>query len=355
VPITLSGGNTVRVDGTAMPLDVLSGFTFGGTIDLAGISSTSGGSAGITSGNQLQVNEGGNTYSLQLDPAANYSGAVFQLTPDSGSGTSVILEQITTVSSGQTVSNASLTVASFQEVYGTAVGTIVSNGGEQDVYQGGTASGTTVSSSGLQDVFFGGEALGGTIKSAGHQNVSSGGLASGTVINASGFQYVSSCGSVSGTTIIGQQVVFSGGASISAIMSGGLETVSGGTTTATTLLAAGLGLNKTSGPEASPAARRLAATTTINMYSPVAPPSTRPSRLDMKQFTQAVQVSRPPSFPTATSPSMPVPRPAERSLPTGAPSLSTEQRAERSSPPAAAIRFPAPILVQLLIALESKR
>jgi hypothetical protein len=96
---------TLQIDGTTMPTNVISGFVapsnptapgFTGpsyladTIDLTGVPYDSGGIATLqTSNNQLQINENGETYSLQLDPTANFSGDVFPLSSDGSGGTDV--------------------------------------------------------------------------------------------------------------------------------------------------------------------------------------------------------------------------------------------------------------------------
>jgi hypothetical protein len=65
-----------------MPSSTISAFTFGDIIDLASVASGSGGSAVLTSGNVLDVVEGGSTYVLDLNPSQNYSGTKFVLTSD---------------------------------------------------------------------------------------------------------------------------------------------------------------------------------------------------------------------------------------------------------------------------------
>ncbi len=64
-----TGAGTLRIDDTTMPGNVISGFAPGDTIDLAGVTSSGGGSAVLTAGNVLVVSEGGNSYDLQLDPS----------------------------------------------------------------------------------------------------------------------------------------------------------------------------------------------------------------------------------------------------------------------------------------------
>jgi autotransporter-associated beta strand protein len=70
---------TLQIDGSTMPANVISGFVGGDTIDLASVSFVSGGSASIRSGNVLQVVESGQTYDLNFDPTQNFSGGQFNL------------------------------------------------------------------------------------------------------------------------------------------------------------------------------------------------------------------------------------------------------------------------------------
>jgi hypothetical protein len=80
----------------------IGGFGVGDTIDLASVASASGGSAILTSGNVLDVAEGGSTYLLRLDPSKNYTGTQFVLTSDGGGGTDVTIN-VVSVTSGQTL------------------------------------------------------------------------------------------------------------------------------------------------------------------------------------------------------------------------------------------------------------
>jgi autotransporter passenger strand-loop-strand repeat protein len=89
-------GGTLEIDGTSLPTDpvpviggVISGFVSGDTIDLTGIGFDPEGSANLSTGNELQVTEGGKTYGLQFDPVQNFSSDYFHLSSDSGVGTFV--------------------------------------------------------------------------------------------------------------------------------------------------------------------------------------------------------------------------------------------------------------------------
>ncbi|MGY3485429.1 autotransporter passenger strand-loop-strand repeat protein [Bradyrhizobium sp. USDA 4011] len=96
-PISFTGSSgTLKIDGTTMPTNVISGFVPSDTIDLANVSldSTSGATIFETANaspanNVLQVTEGGKTYELQLDGSQPFSGA-FKLSADqSGTGTNI--------------------------------------------------------------------------------------------------------------------------------------------------------------------------------------------------------------------------------------------------------------------------
>src|SRR5438876_7845806 len=72
--ITFAGtGGTLRIDGTTMPTNTISGFVVGDTIDLAGVSFVNGGSVQLGAGNALKLFEDGSTYTLNLDPAQSYT------------------------------------------------------------------------------------------------------------------------------------------------------------------------------------------------------------------------------------------------------------------------------------------
>jgi autotransporter passenger strand-loop-strand repeat protein len=73
-------GGTLRIDGTSMPGSVLSGFTGGDIIDLAGVPYSSAGTSQLLSNNQLQITENGQSYLLQLDRNQTYSA--FRLSSD---------------------------------------------------------------------------------------------------------------------------------------------------------------------------------------------------------------------------------------------------------------------------------
>ena len=91
-PTVFAGSSaTLRIDSATMPVNVISGFAVGDTIDLAGVGFSAGGMAGLAAGNVLQVVAGGQTYGLQLDPSANFAGDFVRLSSDGHGGTDVSL------------------------------------------------------------------------------------------------------------------------------------------------------------------------------------------------------------------------------------------------------------------------
>jgi len=88
ISFALSGGQ-LQIAGSATPTTTISGFVSGDTFDLASIAFDSAGSANLTSGNVLQITESGTTYTLNLDPAQNFTGDFFHLSSDTASGTLV--------------------------------------------------------------------------------------------------------------------------------------------------------------------------------------------------------------------------------------------------------------------------
>jgi len=106
--IDFAGSGALRIDGTTMPPNTISGLAPGDTIDLAGVSFAHGGMAGVTSGNMLQAAVGGTTYDLQLDPAQDLSGDSFALSADGHGGTAVTVKHGLTIN---LIFDASVTTA----------------------------------------------------------------------------------------------------------------------------------------------------------------------------------------------------------------------------------------------------
>jgi autotransporter passenger strand-loop-strand repeat protein len=116
-PIDLADINTiVQIDGSTMPIDVISGFIRGERwIDLTALSISSMSGAQVMSGNVLQVNNGGTLYELQLDTTQNYAGQSLEVLGDGGSGTLIGVGQPVTVLPGSSISNT--TVSSGQPLH----------------------------------------------------------------------------------------------------------------------------------------------------------------------------------------------------------------------------------------------
>jgi autotransporter passenger strand-loop-strand repeat protein len=88
--VVFAGGSAVLdIGGASMPAATISGFAATDTIDLVNVSFSSSGSIGLAANNVLQVIENGATLDIQLDLAATYTGALFQLASDSGTGTDI--------------------------------------------------------------------------------------------------------------------------------------------------------------------------------------------------------------------------------------------------------------------------
>ena len=106
--VTFDGAGTLQIDGTTMPTTTISGFVnTSQTIDLTALSYSSGGSATLTSNNVLDVTEGNQTVSLQLDPSQNYSGHSFDVASDGNGGTTVVDPQtVFTVTSASALNAA---------------------------------------------------------------------------------------------------------------------------------------------------------------------------------------------------------------------------------------------------------
>jgi autotransporter passenger strand-loop-strand repeat protein len=179
-PIDFAGANTeLRIDDTVMPSDVISGFVPGGRwifLDKTGF--TASGSAQVLAGNVLQVVEGAVTDDLQLDPSQNYAGQTFVLLPHGLGNTLVGIGQVVTVSSGGSVSGATISSGIIEEVSGTLISASVASGGTIVVFAGGTASGATLQNAGAEILY--GTDSSTTVNSGGEMRVESGGIASGS-------------------------------------------------------------------------------------------------------------------------------------------------------------------------------
>jgi autotransporter passenger strand-loop-strand repeat protein len=144
--------------------------------------------------------------------------------------TAIDLVSVSSIASGSSASNTSVTLGQAQLVLGRTLGITVASRGEQDV--SGTASNTVIASGGLQLVFSGGTASGGGTIDHGIQYVFAGGSASGTLVASDGTQ--GDYGTAISTTVSGVQYV-GGMASATTVAIGATEyVVSGGTAVNTT-------------------------------------------------------------------------------------------------------------------------
>ena len=96
---TAGDPGTLQLNQPSLFTGTIFGFVAGDEIDLPSAAYTGSGTATLATGNKLQISEGGQTYVLQLDPTANYTGATFLLTPDGDGGTDVS-EAVTPLASG---------------------------------------------------------------------------------------------------------------------------------------------------------------------------------------------------------------------------------------------------------------
>jgi autotransporter passenger strand-loop-strand repeat protein len=217
---TGSGPGLLDISGTAMPTTAVSGLGATDAIDLQGVAYTSAGSVALNSSTDvLTVTEGGSSFALQL--AGSYTGTVFNLTPDTGSGTIVAIDEGSTraVSSGVTSS-----------------GIVLSNGATLDVLSGGMAVSTTVSAGGIASVSGGGSAVSTLVTSRGIEEVQSGGVTSGTVL--SGYASEKVHGEAISTVVgyAASQTVFGGGTAVDSVVDGSVVVSAGGVTRAVRLI-----------------------------------------------------------------------------------------------------------------------
>ena len=242
--IAFVDGGKLQIDGASLPANAISGFLPGAVIDLASIRFQNGATATLSAGNVLRITEGGSTYSLHLNSAQNLSGYQFAAVTDGGSGTLVTIAtaaantvnpgQVRQVQPGQTSTGILVSgLDFFNEAYlqvlsgGTADGTrIIGNYAYQWVEGGGFASGTVVSSGGQEQVWSGASASATSVDSAGFQNVSAGGTAYRTVVHEGGEQ--NTYGTTYNTSVAsaGLQRVYAGTA-YNTLLNGGVQVNSG--------------------------------------------------------------------------------------------------------------------------------
>jgi autotransporter passenger strand-loop-strand repeat protein len=132
------------------------------------------------------------------------------------------------VSSGGIAIDTTVSAGGFEDVDfgGTAIGTLVAGSGVLNVFSGGVTSGTTLIGSpgsiANEFVFGGGLAVNTTVEASAVLDVT-GGAATGTIVDFGGIELVDDFGFSTSATILagGQDLVFSGGATFFANVSGG--------------------------------------------------------------------------------------------------------------------------------------
>ena len=204
----------LKIDGAAAPANLISGFAGADAIDLAGITFDSTGSLSLSAGNMLVLSEGGQSYTLDFDPAQSFAEATFAFAADSGGGTRIFLAGPTvsagnpeTVSSGQTLQNITVLPGGIVVFFGTGEGTTIS-AGQSFVESGGSTNGTILQAGGDEFVELGGSTSG-TLIADGSQEVF--GLAVGTVISG----------------VNARVDLYAGGTTLGTIVSSGVELVIG--------------------------------------------------------------------------------------------------------------------------------
>ncbi|WP_343021233.1 autotransporter outer membrane beta-barrel domain-containing protein [Escherichia coli] len=147
------------------------------------------------------------------------------------------------INSGGSATSTTLNSGGIQAVSsgGVATSTLVNNGGSQYVYSGGNALNASVNDGGRQFVSKGGIAIATSINSGGRQYVRIGGSATDTVINNTGRQFISSGGSTTNTTINsgGGQYLYAGNATKTTVNNGGRQYVSSGGSATDTIVNSG--------------------------------------------------------------------------------------------------------------------
>jgi autotransporter passenger strand-loop-strand repeat protein len=152
--------------------------------------------------------------------ASGVVGANTYFTVDSGASATATLLSYQGGNLGQALEN----------LYGTTTGTVVSAGGNEQVYSGGVASGTSVSNGGFEYVNSGGVAKSTVVSSGGTEFVYDGGAISGASVKGGGLLIISAGGSVTGAS------VSSGGTIDYAVQIIGGQTLLAGLQTSTTVL-----------------------------------------------------------------------------------------------------------------------
>jgi autotransporter passenger strand-loop-strand repeat protein len=216
-------------------LEVFSGGVARGTVTSSGGATIvySGGTidgATLIGFSEIGVGAVGSSVTIMGGGRQNVSGTVLGTVVSNG-GQNVLY-------AGGVASNTVVSSGGVENNHGTTVNATVASGGELDVYAGAVASGTTTSNGGVVIVYTGGLARGGTL--AGFSEIGAGGAASGITIVSGARQNV--YGNTTGTVVSngGLQVVYAGGlASGTLVMNGGTESIYEGATASGTTVSAG--------------------------------------------------------------------------------------------------------------------
>ena len=152
------------------------------------------------------------------------SGGDFAFVSSGGSAVATVVQDggaLTVFSGG--AATATVLSGGFEYVSsgGNVTGTVMT-GGTEAVYAGGSASFSVVSANGSQDVYAGGTVVD-AVLNGGLEAVYAGGTASGTVVNSGGGEYVYTGGTAVGTVLHddGNQALYVGGEASGTVVSGG--------------------------------------------------------------------------------------------------------------------------------------
>jgi autotransporter passenger strand-loop-strand repeat protein len=233
-----SGPGLLEISGTVTPSTAIGGFATADEIDLQSLAFAGSASASLdASTDVLTVAEGGSSLALQL--AGSYADTTFNLSPDTGSGTIVTIDNggAVDVSSGVASNGLVLSNGAVLNVLsgGTALSTIVSAGGIAAISGGGSAIGTLVNSRGLDDVLSGGVTRATELSAYGGEAVY--GTAIGTTVRYGATQTVFGGGTALGSLVDGSEVVASGGLTIGVDLVDGVELVTSGGVASATVVA----------------------------------------------------------------------------------------------------------------------
>jgi autotransporter passenger strand-loop-strand repeat protein len=214
----------------------------GGLIELADATLLSGVTLSLASGAlafDLTVSKGAvllGPGEVQADSevAGSVSGVTLDGEMDLSSGARAngvaILEGGLRVESGATATGTLVSAYDLVFDSGSVAATVVSSGGEVEVYSGGVASGDIISSGGAEGVLAGGTASAALVSSGGVAFVSSGGTASGDEVLSGGLARIYAGGNAVGLTISGggEATISSGGTASGLVLDSGGHVIDNG-------------------------------------------------------------------------------------------------------------------------------